>query len=360
MWSCLAIYNCRGTSAVTFGVNLVFQLASAACFFATTSNSTAADHSEHFTWRIYDSYYVGILALNLVKSVIFACWIVPILYPESKMGMHVWSLPWFERALAVDHRRKSLKVNAAIAIVSVAFALGLGVTLIFTSPNSSGNGICSDIPSSQLFPLLYIDNTGDLTITAHCDVNELTDVSTVSGNLLIQLLVESPVNLNINSVSGSCVIRGNSMSSLQLASVAYVGEIITINANLRLEYINFESLGTAGGIYVADNPLLVSVNMLVLTAIEQTLIVTSNNALSVLEFPQLFSIGSVLAIYDNAMLTFVGLPLLQDVFDVRFEMCNNGNGFVVPSNVLALSAMYGVRCDLQNGSDVCGMLVLCS
>jgi len=103
-----------------------------------------------------------------------------------------------------------------------------------------------------------------------------------------------------------------------------IGNELNFNLNANLTLVNFPNLATVGDfVTFFNNALLVGINL-----------------------PQLTS-ASAIQVYNNPVLTYLSLPILQSVTQ-GFQICANGPQFVIPASIPAIWS--GLACEVANGT----------
>lgn len=355
-WCSLAIYNCRFSSLLAFIQNTLFQIIVAASYLHYTGKKPITP-VHPVKWTFSDTFCVVIFILNFFRLALYWFWIVPIMYPNNCL-FRTWSRI-FGKQIVVAPRRKAYRLGFIWTLLSFVAAGLIGFALIFGAPSSSGKTVCRNLPTSQVFPLLYIESASALTLTANCHTTNLKDVTTIDGALFIQNLTFPHPSLQFSSVNGPVNILGNYITTLQLNALTSVQGNVQIANNIALVTVSFGIMTSAMNMAIVNNAALQQVYVPVLSALMGGLQVSSNAALSTFSMPFLQRVSHAITITNNAALTSVSLPLLSIVVGVDFQICHNKLGLTVPANILTVSAAQGNQCNLQNGNAPCTGLVAC-
>jgi hypothetical protein len=147
--------------------------------------------------------------------------------------------------------------------------------------------------------------------------------------------VTSLVNSVLTRVEKYVYFQYNSFTRVDLASLSYVGEDISVLSN-ELPRVDFASLSYVGGFFF----------------------VSGNFLLTRVEFASLTYIGGYLRIDRNPALTFASFSSLSQVQDILY-FCQNNADFLYPQGITSVTVSDD--CILQNGSESCSgaPFVLC-
>jgi hypothetical protein len=200
----------------------------------------------------------------------------------------------------------------------------------------SGKTYSLDYPGAPDFGarLLVSAAPSDDVIITDCDAQDLTAITTIVGNLIIDNAANcDEISLpNLTEVGGNIIITNNTTTGvIDLSGLTMVTGNIEISGNASTGEIDLGSLTETGNIVIANNDAATVINMGSLGS-SGNIVISGNDSTGEIELDSLTSTTGNIVITDNAAATVINMSSLGTSGNIEINN-NDGTGEIELSSL---------------------------